>query len=205
MPAGRATPPGTQHHFGVLDLHFVTPGLAVGASYPMEAAARLAAEHGIARVVDVRVEACDDEAVLRLHGIRLLHLPTEDTRAVSQRMLRDGAEFVSEGLDAGEAVLVHCQYGIGRSALVALCALVYRGVPPIAALAAAKRARPVISPSPDQLEALRRFSERIRLERGAPWEVPSLQTLGEIAWRHLWHGDGAPSGEEARAGSTRRA
>jgi predicted protein tyrosine phosphatase len=189
----------------VLDLHFVAPGLAVGASYPMEAAARLAAEHGIARVVDVRVEACDDEEILRIHGIRLLHLPTEDTRAVSQRMLRDGAAFVAEALDAGESVLVHCQYGIGRSALVALCALVHRGAPPLGALEAAKRARPVISPSPDQLEAFRRFAAHVKAERGAGWEVPSLQALGEIAWRHLRHGDAAPSSEEARAGSTRRA
>ena len=188
----------------MLDLHFVAPGLAVGASYPMEAAARLAAEHGIARVVDLRVEECDDEAVLRGHGIRLLHLPTQDTRAVSQRMLRDGVAFVGEGLDAGERVLVHCQYGIGRSALVALCVLVERGLPPLAALERAKGARPAISPSPEQLEALRRFAERVKSERGATWEVPSVEALGTIAWRHLHGGDRTPGAEAARAASTRR-
>jgi predicted protein tyrosine phosphatase len=187
----------------VLDLHFVTPGLAIGAAYPEHAAVRLAADHGISRVVDVRGEDRDDEAVLRLHGIQLLHLPTEDTRAVSQEMLRDGAAFISAGLDAGERVLVHCQYGIGRSALVALCALVFRGVPPLTALEAAKRARPVISPSPDQLHAFRRFAAQIRAERDVGWEVPSLVALGEIAWRHLRRGGAAPSDEAAQAGSTR--
>ncbi|HEX9244228.1 MAG TPA: dual specificity protein phosphatase [Anaeromyxobacter sp.] len=187
----------------MIDLHFVAPGLAVGAAYPMEAAARLAAEHGIARVVDVRVEARDDEHVLRVHGIKLLHLPTRDTRAISQPMLRDGVQFVSEGLDAGECVLVHCQYGIGRSALLALCALVERGDSPIEALERAKRSRPVISPSPDQLEALRVFAARLREERGAPWDVPSLRALGAIAWRHLG-GAGDASDEEAAAASTRR-
>lgn len=186
----------------VLDLHFIAPGLAVGACYPMEAAARLAAEHGISRVVDVRVEDCDDEALLRLHGIQLLHLPTEDTRAVSQRMLHDGAAFVSDALDAGERVLIHCQYGIGRSALVALCALVHRGVPPLVAMERAKRARPVISPSPDQLHALRQFAARVRTERGAEWDVPTLGQLGEIAWRHLRRGDAGPSEEAARVSST---
>lgn len=189
----------------MLDLHFVTPGLAIGASYPMEAAARLAAEHGIARVVDVRVEACDDEAVLRLHGIRLLHLPTEDTRAVSQRMLRDGVAFVSAGLDLGERVLVHCQWGIGRSALLALCVLVHRGHDPLSALELAKRARPVVSPSPEQLEALRRFAAAAQREQGAPWPVPDVRALGAIAWRHLRRDGGAPSSDEARAGSTRGA
>jgi predicted protein tyrosine phosphatase len=188
----------------VLDLQFVAPDLAVGASYPMEAVARLAADHGIARVVDVRVEACDDEALLRLHGIRLLHLPTEDTRAIAQRMLREGVAFVSAGLDAGEAVLVHCQHGIGRSALLALCALVDRGAAPLAALEEAKRSRPVISPSPEQLEALRVFAGRVKAERGLPWEIPSLQALGAVAWSHLREGGDVPSGEVARAGSTRR-
>jgi len=188
----------------VLDLHFVTPGLAVGASFPMEGAARLAAEHAIARVVDLRVERCDDEAVLRLHGIRLLHLPTEDTRAISQARLADGVAFVSEGIDAGERVLIHCQYGIGRSALLACCVLVARGAPPLAALEAAKCARPVVSPSPEQLAAFGVFAAGIKAARGAAWEVPTVQDLGAIAWRHLREDDGrAPSREQARASSTR--
>jgi predicted protein tyrosine phosphatase len=169
----------------VLDLHFVAPRLAVGAAYPREAVARLAADHGIARVVDVRVEACDDEVLLRLHGIRLLHLPTEDTRAISQRMLHEGVAFVAAGLARGEGVLVHCQHGIGRSALLALCVLVDRGESPLAALEALKRARPVVSPSPDQLEALRAFAARIKAERGLPWEIPPLQALGAVAWTFL--------------------
>jgi protein-tyrosine phosphatase len=186
----------------VVDLHFIAPGLAVGACYPMEAAALLAVEHGVSRVVDVRVEACDDEALLRRHGIQLLHLPTEDTRAVSQRMLRDAAAFVSDALDAGERVLVHCQYGIGRSALVALCVLVHRGSPPLVAMETAKRARPVISPSPDQLQAFRTFAAGVREARGCGWEVPTIAELGEIAWRHLRHGDAGPSEDDARASST---
>ncbi|HVI94485.1 MAG TPA: dual specificity protein phosphatase [Anaeromyxobacter sp.] len=183
----------------IVDLHFVAPGLAVGARFPMEAAARLAREHGIRRVVDVRVEACDDADVLRSHGIELLHLPTEDTRAISQEMLRAGVEFVSAAIDEGERVLIHCQYGIGRSALLALCVLVARGDPPLDALARAKDARPVVSPSPEQLRAFAEFAERLRRERGASWESPCPEALAAIAYRHLRR-DATP--EEARAAST---
>jgi predicted protein tyrosine phosphatase len=182
----------------------VAPGLAVGAAYPAERAARLARDHGISRVVDVRVEACDDEAVLRLHGIRLLHLPTQDTRAISQHALRDGVTFVCEGLDAGERVLVHCQYGIGRSALLAACVFVARGVPPLDALEALKAGRPVISPSPEQLQALVVFSERVRAERGERWRVPTVRELGAIAWRHLRARDDGELWAAATQGSTRR-
>ena len=183
----------------MIDLHFVAPGLAVGACYPMEAAARLAREHGIARVLDVRGEDRDDEAVLRLHGIQLLHLPTEDTRAISQERLRDGVAFASAGLDRGESVFIHCQYGIGRSALLALCVLVARGEAPLDALERVKQARPVVSPSPEQLAALVAFAARVREERGWPWDVPTVEALGRVAWRHLHHD---ADDDEARAAST---
>jgi predicted protein tyrosine phosphatase len=184
----------------VIDLHFIAPGLAVGAHFPMHAAARLAREHGITRVVDVRVEACDDEEVLRVNGMELLHLPTMDTRAISLDMISDGVEFVCGALDAGERVFVHCQYGIGRCALLALCVLVARGHSPLEALRRAKDARPVVSPSPGQLEAFRAFAERLRTERSAPWEVPSFDELAAIAYRHLRED---VSLDEARASSTR--
>jgi protein-tyrosine phosphatase len=185
----------------VIDLHFVTPELAVGASFPREAAARLAREHGIGRVVDLRLEARDDEAELRVHGIRLLHLPTEDCCAVSARHLRDGVAFAVDGLDRGERVFIHCQYGIGRSALLTLCVLVARGTPPLEAMARVKGARSVVSPSPEQLQAFVRYCREARGE--AAWAVPSVQAVGEIAWRHLRRAEDVDE-DEARAASTRR-
>jgi protein-tyrosine phosphatase len=187
----------------VIDLHFVVPGLAVGACFPMEAAPRLAAEHGISRVVDVRVEERDDEEVLRRCGITLLHLPTEDTQAIAQEQLRRGVAFVEEGLSRGEAVLVHCRYGIGRSALLALCALVSRGHPPLEALERAKAARRVVSPSPAQLRAFLEFCAAVHEERAVPWNVPGFREVCAIAWSHLGRG-GETSLEAAVASSTRQ-
>lgn len=184
----------------MIDLHFFADGLAVGAHFPMQAAGRLAEEHGITQVVDVRVEACDDEAVLALHGIRLLHLPTHDTRAISQRMIRDGVAFVCAALERGERVLVHCQYGIGRSVLLGLCVLVARGLAPLEALACAKAARPVLSPSPEQLEAFIGFCEECRGAGAVSWPVPTFDELAEIAYRHLRLD---ATREAARAASTR--
>jgi len=185
----------------VLDLHFVAPGLAVGARFPMEAAARLAREHGIGHVVDLRGEHRDDEELLRVHGIRLLHLPTEDTRAISQQMLRHGVAFVNGALDGGGAALIHCQYGIGRSALLALCVLVSRGAPPLEAMARLKDARPVVSPSPEQLGALVTFSRVLAEERRLRLPIPTVEELGAIAWRHLGM-LAPPSAERARSAST---
>src|SRR4029078_4866585 len=83
---------------------------------------------GIRAVVDLRLERCDDEAILRINGLEFLHLPTEDCCALAPRTIDDGVAWVRSRLDAGTRVLIHCEHGIGRSALLALCTLVARGV-----------------------------------------------------------------------------
>src|SRR5690348_1390949 len=103
-----------------MDLDFITPALAVGGRYELLACPTLVETHGVRRVVDVRVEACDDAEVLRRHGIELLHLPTQDGEAVAQELLDAGVAWVDAQLDEGHRVYIHCEHGIGRSALVAL-------------------------------------------------------------------------------------
>jgi hypothetical protein len=168
-----------------MNLDWVTPELVVGGRFPMEAAAQLSQRLGIRYVVDVRVECCDDERVLREHGITLLHLPTEDLRAISQAMIRDGVAWVRERLERGAKVFIHCEHGIGRSALLALCVLVSRGLSPLEALTLAKRRRPKVSPSPEQLEAFMAFAEEWRQAQGASWTVPVFDELAAIAYSHL--------------------
>jgi predicted protein tyrosine phosphatase len=172
-----------------LDLDFVTPRLAIGGRVPADAAVELARGLGVRAVVDVRVEACDDEHAYREHGIAFLHLPTEDGRAVSQEMLDAGVAWISARLDRGERVLVHCEHGVGRSALLVLCALVARGDAPLDALERAKRGRFQVSPSPDQLAAFAAWVGRHRDRTGAEIAVPTLEELGRIAWRHLAPGE----------------
>lgn len=168
-----------------LDFDWVTPTLAVGARFAPSDATRLAREHGIVAVVDLRVEACDDERALRRHGIELLHLPTEDVCAIDDEKIAIGVAWVNERLDRGARVLVHCHHGIGRSALLALCVLVSRGEAPLDALLRAKDARRVVSPSPDQLAAFARFCRSTRERTGADWRVPGFDEMASIAYRHL--------------------
>ena len=173
-----------------LDFDWVTPLLAVGAHFAAAEAARLAREHAIRHVVDLRLEACDDARALRRHGIELLHLPTEDVCAIDDGRIEEGVAWVNERLDRGSRVLIHCQHGIGRSALLALCVLVSRGDEPLDALIRAKEARRIVSPSPDQLAAFTRFCSLHRERAGAAWEIPSFDTLASIAYRHLVEAQG---------------
>lgn len=167
------------------NLTFITDTLAIGGAFPPERTQHLAESLGIAAIVDLRVEACDEEALLLQHGISFLRLPTEDLCAVSQPMLRDGVAYVNGHLDQGKRVLVHCEHGIGRSATLALCVLVSRGAAPLAALEEAKTRRALVSPSPAQYEAWRTWLTAWKQAHGAPWELPSFNAFKAIAYRHL--------------------
>lgn len=168
-----------------LNLSWVTPLLAVGGRFPIEAAEHLAQRLGIRHIVDLRVEERDDEHLLREHGITLLHLPTEDLRAISRHMLDEGVAWVTKHLERGHKVYIHCEHGIGRSATLALAVLVALGYSPREALTLAKRARWQVSPSPEQLSALMAWAEDWRVHHGAPWSVPPFNDLAAIAYSHL--------------------
>lgn len=164
------------------NFHWLTEHLALGGCFPMDRAGELADEHGISAVVDLRQEACDDETQLRRAGIELLHLPTPDLHPASHEHLDRGVAFVAERIKRGEKVLVHCQHGIGRSALLALCVLVEDGWQPLDALSHAKGRRWVVSPSQSQYEG---WAAWLR-SRGVA--APDYHSFGCIAYRHLANG-----------------
>jgi predicted protein tyrosine phosphatase len=159
---------------------WITPDLAVGGCFPVEQAAALATQHGVGAVIDARAEACDDAAALRSCGLRFLHLPTVDMTGVSQPMLDAGVRFARDAAADGLRTLVHCQHGIGRSAILALCILVDRGQAPLQALATAKETRALLSPSEAQFRAWVAW-----IERHGRGPAPSYHEFGVIAYRHL--------------------
>ena len=164
------------------DLHWLTDLLAVGACFPIERAGELAGEHGIAAVIDLRQEDCDDEQSLRAAGIDFLHLPTPDLEPASAEMLERGVDFARDHIGRGNRVLIHCQHGIGRSALLSLCVLVEEGWEPLDALAHAKNVRAAVSPSHSQY---RGWVNWLRTRGKA---APDYHTFGCIAYRHLADG-----------------
>ena len=161
------------------DLHWLTDHLALGGCFPMDRARELAATHGIRAVVDLRQESRDDDACLNAAGIDFLHLPTPDLEPAPVEMLDRGVEFVRKHVAAREPVLVHCQHGIGRSALLALCVLVAEGWEPLDALGHAKDVRAVVSPSRSQYEGWAAWLA----SRGK--QAPDYHNFGCIAYRHL--------------------
>jgi protein-tyrosine phosphatase len=136
-----------------LDLSWITNNLAIGGSFRPVMVGSLR-EMSIRRVVDLRAERCDDRELLERHGIQLLHLPTPDLAPIDRSAMSRGADWVCDGLERGEGVLVHCEHGIGRSASLACCVLMQRGFDLPEALSLLVRTRPGVAPTAAQLEAL---------------------------------------------------
>ncbi|HZF52044.1 MAG TPA: dual specificity protein phosphatase family protein [Polyangiaceae bacterium] len=166
-----------------LDFTWILPNLAMGGARSIERAEHLARTHGIRHIVDLRLEEKDDEAILRHHGMTLLHLPTEDMCAIAIEMIDHGVTWVRRHLDAGDRVFIHCQWGIGRSALLTCCVLVSLGHSPGQALALAKKNRPIVSPSPEQIEALLAWSHH-QARGGEPPHTDTWADLAAIAYNH---------------------
>jgi protein-tyrosine phosphatase len=168
--------------FWTPDFHWLTDRLAVGGCFPDDRARELSQEHQIGAVIDLRIEDCDDERALRREDMNLLHLPTPDLEAASVEMLDEGVRFARDQIESGRKVLIHCQHGIGRSALLALCVLVDQGWEPLDALAHAKNVRAAVSPSEAQYEG---WADWLRSRGRQP---PDYHSFGCIAYRHLANG-----------------
>jgi hypothetical protein len=160
------------------DIHWIQPDLALGGLGTEVASAAVARACGIGALVDLRGEWVPDADASAAGGIRLLHLPTPDRTGPSQADLDCGVAFVETCAAEGRRVLIHCQHGIGRSAVLALCVLGGRGIAPLAGLALAKETRAAVSPSRAQFDAW-----CLWLARRTPFAAPSWYEFGVIAYR----------------------
>jgi protein-tyrosine phosphatase len=161
------------------DLSWLTEHLAVSGCFAAVDVAGLADEHLIRAVIDLRDEDCDEPAILARHRIALLHLPTPDMSAATQAMLDRGVAFAREHLNRGSRILIHCQHGVGRSPLLALCVMVDCGMQPLEALTQAKNRRVRVSPSEAQYRGWAEWLER------NGHRAPDYHSFGCIAYRHL--------------------
>lgn len=168
-----------------MNLSWITSRLAIGGRLSNAEAACLDAVERVGAVVDLRSEAVDERAILEAQGIAFLHLPTDDHAAITLPMLERGVAFLADARGAGRRALVHCEHGIGRSATLALAALVDGGLAPLEALTLAKDRRDRVSPSPAQYGCWRDWLLAYRSRNGAAWDIPDFDRFAAIAYRHL--------------------
>lgn len=104
-----------------------------------------------------------EEALCLGSGMRFASFPIAD-RGVPDSLGRARilAQQVSTWIGDGQAVAIHCRAGIGRSSLIAACALVRMGIDPTSAFRMIGSARGVRVPDTDeQREWVIAFAEAV--------------------------------------------
>lgn len=149
-----------------LNMSWITDHLAVGGRIRPEdikAVARI----GVDCVVDTRSEYHDDAEALAGENIELLYLPTPDTYPFTISQMMQGAKWVDERMEQGKRVLIHCEHGVGRSALLASAVLVYGGMHASDALKLVQQKRWQAAPNHRQIERLREFEKALDTQHSA--------------------------------------
>ena len=134
----------------------ITPHLYVGPQYNQRGKRKLEQE-GIQHDVNLRIEF-DDAA----HGLALAHycyLPTIDDDAPSMEHLKQGVAFISQAINNGQKVYIHCAGGIGRAPTMAAAYFMSQGMSLDDAITLIKKTRPFIKIMPPQLAQLKRFAQ----------------------------------------------
>jgi hypothetical protein len=144
---------------------WLTPTLAVGGANVAGSPRRLH-KLGVRAVLDMQAEAGDRSAAFAAEGLAYLKTPVADFHAPGQRQLDEATAWVLEQTQREGAVLIHCRVGLGRSATLALATLLRVGYDLPTAYNLVRKARPELHLSESQLDALRRYEERLRNDSG---------------------------------------
>lgn len=153
----------------------ITPHLVVGGFIDAGDWRQLVAQ-GVSVVVSLQAERHDEDAFGALQPVGYLRLPTIDHSVPTLAQLRMGAAFVHAAVQADQQVLIHCHAGIGRSALLCACYLVYSGMTSAEAWEAIKSRRTQAFLNAHQQAALNEFAVALAHERtmSAPNNEPPV-------------------------------
>ncbi len=118
------------------------------------------AARGIGAVINLRAELNDAQAGIAPD--HYLYIPTADDRAPSLEQLRQGVVFITEQIEKGRGVYVHCNAGAGRSPTMVAAYLVRTGFSPKESWDAIRKVRPFILPNKEQAEMVEQFARECK-------------------------------------------
>jgi dual specificity MAP kinase phosphatase len=146
-------------------------------------------DQGVSVVVSLQAERHDEDAFGEIQPDGYLRLPTIDHSTPTLAQLRMGAAFIDEAVRAGKMVLIHCHAGVGRSALLCACYLVYTGMGVEEAWHTVQRKRTVAYLNARQQAMLEQFATTIEQERSAT----SVPLTGPAPDTHVFIDDSSRS------------
>jgi protein-tyrosine phosphatase len=86
----------------------------------------------------------------RACGIEFISFPIPDRGVPEIRQASEIARSIADGIASGRSIAVHCRAGIGRSSVIAACAMICSGIEAGEALTLIRAARGVIVPDTEE-------------------------------------------------------
>jgi hypothetical protein len=139
----------------------ITPQMIVAGQYQKRGWIILQAR-GVTASINMRSEF--DDVVAGIAPLRHLRLEVEDNTPPTLDQLKRGVDFISEEVERGGKVFIHCAAGIGRAPTMAAAYLVSTGLTPAQAWAKIKGVRPFVRPTPGQEEQIRILVESLKIQ-----------------------------------------
>lgn len=137
----------------------ISPQLYVGGQHSERGLDKLGAM-GITAIVNMR-EAEYDDAKNGIALDRYLHLPTIDGTAPTIEDLQRGIDFITQEIEQGGTVYIHCASGFHRAPTMTIAYLISTGITFEAALAAVKKVRPFARPIKVQVAQLKHLESEL--------------------------------------------
>jgi len=106
---------------------WVTPYIATGRAPKSYDDLKILREKGIVAILNLCGEFCDLHELEQGFGFEVFWLPTADETAPSMKEMEKGLAWLDEAVYLGKKVLIHCNYGIGRTGTFLTAYLLRRG------------------------------------------------------------------------------
>jgi hypothetical protein len=141
------------------ELSWITDSLAMGHAPMSFADLDSIRKQGVQTIINLCAEFCDLHEIEEKHGFEVFYLPVCDDEAPSEPQLEQALEWLDEAIYLGKKVLVHCRYGMGRTATLVAAYLLRKGFGLKIAKKKVEEARTMHS-SFSQWRLLRKYSKK---------------------------------------------
>ena len=141
------------------ELSWITDNLALGHAPMSYAELDSIKKQGVGAIINLCAEFCDLHEIEETSGFEVYYLPVCDEEAPREPELEEALDWLDEAIYLGKKVLVHCRYGMGRTATFVAAYLLRKGFGLKLAKKKVAKARSMHS-SFSQWRLLRKYSKK---------------------------------------------